>query len=427
MRSALRLAPAVAAIAAILVQPAVSAEAVVPGQNGLVAFARHESGGDNIYAMNADGSGVTPLSVGGEYHEDFGPRWSPDGTRIAFIRNLRARAEVWVMNADGTGQTTLTSLENVGSVTWAPDGTRLAFTNAHDVGGSFASDIYAIGADGGDLVQLTNTSSSEYSPDWSPDGAKLVFAGSSSISVMDPDGTNVVSLGVSGSTPRWSPDGSQIAYSHLGHIKVAKADGTQEHDVTTGSSDETPSWAPDGSRLLFSRTVANHRDLFSINADGTGLTNLTSTATTETAPDWQTCPSTGCQILADDITKPSSSITRPRNGLSYYQANLTQFIGAASDAGSGVTRVEVSLRRIYTDGHCANWNGSVFVTASCSARNWRGAGGTTGWSYFLPRQLTKSKGTTVDHYLLLSRAIDAVGNIETLITNGRNRNSFEVI
>ncbi len=69
--------------------------------------------------MNADGSGVTNLS--NHRADDFGPAWSPDGSRIAFSSDRDGNFEVYVMNADGSGQTRLT--DNPGIDTnpaWSP-------------------------------------------------------------------------------------------------------------------------------------------------------------------------------------------------------------------------------------------------------------------------------------------------------------------
>jgi hypothetical protein len=49
------------------------------------------------------------------------------------------------------------------------------------------------------------------------------------------------------------------------------------------------------------------------------------------------------------------------------------------------------------------------------------------WTYTLPRVLTRSTGTTVKHYVVLSRATDNEGNLETAFNDGRNRSRFEVI
>ncbi len=128
-----------------------------------------------------------------------------------------------------------------------------------------------------------------------------------------------------------------------------------------------------------------------------------------------------------DTTVPVSRISRPKNGLSYYQANIKTFSGTATDTASGVAKVEIALRRHFTNGLCANWNGSVFVSGSCTTPTWRLATGRGSWTYSLPKGLTKSRGTNVAYYVLFSRATDAEGNVESSFATGRNRNQFEVI
>jgi TolB protein len=57
--------------------------------------------------MNADGSGVTRLTS--DPHDDSGPTWSPDGSKIAFDSERNGKSEIYVMNPDGTGVIRLTT------------------------------------------------------------------------------------------------------------------------------------------------------------------------------------------------------------------------------------------------------------------------------------------------------------------------------
>ncbi len=80
----------------------------VPGRNGKIAFSSYSYLNDNnegIHTTEADGSDyrqLTNATVG-----DHSPRWSPDGTKIAFISNRDGNSEIYVMNADGSNQTRL--------------------------------------------------------------------------------------------------------------------------------------------------------------------------------------------------------------------------------------------------------------------------------------------------------------------------------
>src|SRR4029078_1343206 len=64
---------------------ACTANAANPGKNGLIAFSANWDGNYNVYTIRTDGTGLTRLTD--DLHADVKPRWSPDGTRIAFMRS----------------------------------------------------------------------------------------------------------------------------------------------------------------------------------------------------------------------------------------------------------------------------------------------------------------------------------------------------
>ena len=78
------------------------------------------------------------------------------------------------------------------------------------------------------------------------------------------------------SSPSWSPDGTRIAFASSNEIYVMNADGTGRTNITNSPDDETgPSWAPSGAKIAFLTTGERGTDIYVINTDGTGRTNLT--------------------------------------------------------------------------------------------------------------------------------------------------------
>jgi Tol biopolymer transport system component len=131
-------------------------------------------------------------------------------------------------------------------------------------------------------------------PDFAPDGGKIVFSGAPSgstnrdIWVIDVDGGNLTRL-TTASAPdafaAWSPDGSKIVFqsSRTGIFQVwlMNADGSGQTQLTFDlvPKDQLPDWRPDGSRITFvEQTHATGGDIWVMNADGSDAHAITSGA-----------------------------------------------------------------------------------------------------------------------------------------------------
>jgi TolB protein len=152
--------------------------------------------------------------------------------------------------------------------------------------------------DGTGLVNLTESMDAtdfDY-PSWSPDGTSLAFYSNASdgagIYLLNSDGTALTRLADGpglNTQPAWSPDGSMIAFrrSHLSeqwwqwHLVVISTDGTAEHIVASDLGEQgspswtTISWSPDSRRIAFTMWADTSAQVFVVDADGSGITQLT--------------------------------------------------------------------------------------------------------------------------------------------------------
>ncbi|MET9894551.1 cell wall-binding repeat-containing protein [Streptomyces sp. NPDC006465] len=100
--------------------------------NGLIAFVRTGEScgtatGSAIWLYDVGTGGFTKLTSSGAH-----PAISPDGTRVAFVREVDGTSELFVMNVDGTGEQRLTDGANATTPEWAPTGKKIAFNTGDD-------------------------------------------------------------------------------------------------------------------------------------------------------------------------------------------------------------------------------------------------------------------------------------------------------
>jgi Tol biopolymer transport system component len=84
------------------------------------------TGASEIWTIHADGTSLRRVTDVGHAEN---PKWSPDGTRLLFVRRFastKPEAELWTSDATGRGARRLLAVGGVVAADWSPDGSRLA-------------------------------------------------------------------------------------------------------------------------------------------------------------------------------------------------------------------------------------------------------------------------------------------------------------
>ena len=288
-----------------------------------------------IFLISPDTLARHPLTAptenldGFDYLGDSEPVFSPDSKSVAFIRQSSlVSADVYISPITGGEPRRLTS-ENtpVTRVTWTADGREIIFSAtsnrfAHNsslwripasggaperitvvgydamyphisrhgnrlayVQGSGDYNIYKIGVFGTTVssnppTKLIASTRNDGSPQFSPDGRRIVFgsdrSGSPEIWMCDSDGSNLIqvtSLNKAAGTPRWSPDGQQIAFDFFeerrGHIYVTRTAGGRPRPITTGDFDDiVPSWSRNGQWIYFASNRSGVYQVWRVRPEG---------------------------------------------------------------------------------------------------------------------------------------------------------------
>jgi Tol biopolymer transport system component len=264
--------------------------------SGKIAFVTQ----DGLYTVNPDGTGRTLLQ--GPAFGLSSARWSPDGSRIAFL-DFHA-VEDWrlmVMNSDGSNEHLVAAAASIAlsRQPWSPDGSRIAWGPFPLSGG----DVYTADAAGGDVRRLTFDGLTRSPPSWSPTGSTLVYSkrtpdlSEAPLFVIGRDGSGerrITPESGFDEDPTWSPNGEWIAFIGVGGVALVRPDGSDLHAVAFGGSGcrcYSPTWSPDGSTIAFGviREIPRHEyraDVYVVDASGSHLRRLNPSDRLAWTPVW---------------------------------------------------------------------------------------------------------------------------------------------
>jgi TolB protein len=224
-------------------------------------------------------------------------------TQIAFVSNRTGYKEIWAMDYDGANQHQLTNLHSIAlTPRWSPDGTRVAFTcYARSASGAVGAQICIHSLEIGKLLAFPRFRGTSSSPAWSPDGSKIIFMssmqGDPELFLIDGSGGNprriTYSAGID-TSPAWNPKtGQQVAFvsdrSGVPQIYLMNADGSNVEKLSLPDMGYVvdPAWSPNGQLLAFSwRRPEGNYDIYVIDAATRQLVELTRDAGRNERPSW---------------------------------------------------------------------------------------------------------------------------------------------
>ncbi len=264
-----------------------------------IAYVSARSGTKEIWEMDYDGANQHQLTHLKSI--SLTPRWSPDGTRIAFTCYVPFRGivspQICIYSTASSRMIAFPHYRGTNSSpAWSPDGSQIAFMSSQNGD----PEIYVVDAGGAHLHRITFAAGVSTSPAWNPKtGKQIVFVsdrgGEPVLYMSNSDGTDVQKIDMPDMgyvvDPSWSPNGQLLAFSWRrpsGNFDIYAMD-IVSHQLVELTRDEgrneRPSWAPDGRHIVFESTRTGTRQIWTMLADGSQPRQLTYEAQSE-SPNW---------------------------------------------------------------------------------------------------------------------------------------------
>lgn len=190
---------------------------------GVIAFSSNDGTSSNIWSVTPDGARLVQLTSNGSNHL---PTWSADGRKIAFVSDRNGTNDIWIMNADGSGQMRVTTLAGEEShPSFSPDGLSIVFSSTvNDI-----ANLMVVNVDGSGLKTLTSGPYKDWNPSWGSRG--IIFSSNRDVSsehwkawIILADGTGLQRFGnFMAIDPVWTKDGNVLFSDETSGIGAVSA------------------------------------------------------------------------------------------------------------------------------------------------------------------------------------------------------------
>lgn len=245
-----------------------------------LAFVRGSEGSVyDIYILTLPNGEPRRITTDGRLID--GLTWSADGSSIIYASNRSGSISLWRVSVrGGTPEHESAGGDNAASPSIARQGNRLVYSRGNAIWSIVATSLDH--AEHGTADEILSSSEQDASPHVAPAGDRIVFqswrSGSQEIWSAKIDGSDPIqltSLNASAGSPFWSHDGRRIVFDarveSFAHIYVMNAEGGVPHPLTSGNyNDIVPSWSLDDRWIFFGSNRSGTWQVWKIPADGSG-------------------------------------------------------------------------------------------------------------------------------------------------------------